>query len=224
MKIECVSCHHQIDAEARICPYCGADPRTGQRFDPKPLLEKHFPRREELTSSERALEFFRERQGIVVTVAVAILFVALVSLHQFITRRNLSQSSDVPAIPLTEVADLSGRAGQPEEATIPQLDFQYVGSPQGFRTLLVEPGAVAPVAPPDLTADNPTLERFTTPRRPIQPRPRPPATEITDEAYGAPHLTDTATPLSPSTENEPEPDPPPTGTEEPSSPQKEIEN
>lgn len=211
MKIDCVSCHHQIDAEAKICPYCGADPRTGQRFDPRPLLEKHFPKREALTRSESILEFFRERQAIVVTAAVAVLFVMLVSLHQFITRRNLSQSSDVPAIPLTEVADLGNRTIQPDAEPIPQLEFQYVPASQGFRTLLIEPGAVAPIAPPDLSATNPTLERFVTPRR---PRPRPePEPEETGDDYSTEPSTKT-----PPFGSESEPVPPPTETSEPGSP------
>jgi hypothetical protein len=214
-KIECVSCHHSIDAEARLCPYCGADPRTGERFDPKPLMDKHFPKKAELTRSEAALEFFRERQGIIGTVVVAGIFLALVGLHRFITARNARQVSDVPAIPLTEVADLSHRSAQNDQEPIPQIDFQYAGSAQSVRTLLVEPGAVAPPTPPDLNEANPVLSRFIAPK----PRPAPPPT--TTAPPGDPTATampttttDTASP-QPATETPPPsaPVPPPTSTE-----------
>lgn len=166
-KIECASCHHQIDAEARLCPYCGADPRTGERFDPKPLLEKHFPRREEMSRGESFLEFFRERQGMVVTVFVALLFLGVVTLHRFITNRNAAAVSDVPAIPLTEVADLSNRVSETEPARIPNIEFQSSGSADAFKTLHVEPGAITPTTPPDLSVESPVLDQF------VAPRPRP---------------------------------------------------
>lgn len=218
LKIECVSCHHSIDAEARLCPYCGADPRTGERFDPKPLLDKHFPRKKELSRIEAALEFFRERQGIVGTAVVALIFLSLVGLHRFITERNARQVSDVPAIPLTEVADLSHRA-QTEQVRIPQLEFQYAGSAQAVRTLLVEPGAVAPPEPPDLNAPNRTLARFTAPKPrpappPAQPQPdgEPAATEPT--ATNPPAPSEPPASAEPQEEqSEPQPPPPPTATD-----------
>lgn len=186
-KIECVSCHHQIDAEARLCPYCGSDPRTGERFDPKPLLEKHFPRRGEVTRTEELLEFFRERQSIVVTAVIAIVFLGLVGMHRFITARNAAQVSDVPAIPLTEIADLSNRASETEPAPIPDLEFQYSGSPQPFKTLHVEPGAVPPPVPPDLTARSAVLDKFIP--RPRPPRPVPPPTTSTSDPSIAVYTT-----------------------------------
>lgn len=210
-KIECVSCHHSIDGEARLCPYCGADPRSGERFDPKPLLEKHFPRKKELSRVETALEFFRERQGIVGTAVVAVIFLSLVGLHRFITERNARQISDVPAVPLTEVADLSHRA-QTEQVQIPQVDFQYAGSAQAIRTLLVEPGAVTPPEPPDLNAPNRTLARFTAPK----PRPAPPpaatstATETSTAAPSEPAISEEP---AQEPEAEPQPSEPPTVTD-----------
>ena len=27
----CTACGHHIDPSARLCPYCGADPRTGEK-------------------------------------------------------------------------------------------------------------------------------------------------------------------------------------------------
>jgi hypothetical protein len=189
--IECASCHHQIDAEARLCPYCGADPRTGERFDPKPLLEKHFPRREEMSRGESMLEFFRERQSMVVTVFVALLFLGVVTLHRFITNRNAAAVSDVPAIPLTEVADLSNRTSETEPARIPTIEFQSSGSADAFKTLHVEPGAVTPTTPPDLSVESPVLNQFTSPRsRPSEAtsssRQTASATPDAGSAYTAP--------------------------------------
>lgn len=146
--IECRSCHHQIDELARLCPYCGADPLTGERFDPAPLLEKHFPRKAELPAHESILEYVRQRQAIVVAVVVGCIFLLALGLHQMIVRRNANTASDVPAIPLTEVADLSNAAAQNQQVPIPSLDFDYEGDARTLRTLLMEPGAVAPPPPP----------------------------------------------------------------------------
>lgn len=211
-RIECASCHHQIDAEARVCPFCGADPRTGTKVDSKPLLEKHFPQRAELTRSEKALDFFRQRQGIVVTAVIALLFLGLVGLHTFITARNRSGGNDVPAIPLTEVADLSNRPAEMEEIPIPAMDFQTTGSGKRLQTLMIEPGAVAPPVAPELTTENPTLNRFVQPKPPAKTRPVTPVVALPPgEAYTAPPSTKTS---SPSTEPVPSfPIPIPTETE-----------
>jgi len=146
--IECRGCHHQIDELARLCPYCGADPLTGERFDPAPLLEKHFPKKPELPARESILEYVRERQTIVVGVVVGCVFLLAVGLHQMIIRRNANTTSDVPAIPLTEVADLSNAGAQNQQVEIPELTFEYEGDAKTLRTLLMEPGAVAPPPPP----------------------------------------------------------------------------
>lgn len=150
--IECRSCHHQIDELAKLCPYCGADPVTGERFDPAPLLEKHFPKKPELPARESILEYVRERQTIVVAVVVGCVFLLAVGLHQMIIRRNANTASDVPAIPLTEVADLSNAGAQNQQVEIPALNFDYEGDAKTLRTLLMEPGAIAPPAPPAETS------------------------------------------------------------------------
>lgn len=154
--IECRSCHRQIDELARLCPYCGADPVTGQRFDPAPLLEKHFPRKAELSAHESILEYVRQRQTIVVAVVVGCIFLLALGLHQMIVRRNANTASDVPAIPLTEVADLSNAAAQNQQVAIPALDFDHEGDAKTLRTLLMEPGAVAPPPPVPLSGDSTT--------------------------------------------------------------------
>jgi hypothetical protein len=94
MKTECRSCGHRIDASARLCPFCGADPDTGRKVDTAPILEKHFPRRAELPAKERAADFLRARQGLVVTIFILVAGLLAIALHQMVTRRTLAQSSE----------------------------------------------------------------------------------------------------------------------------------
>lgn len=139
----CVSCSHEIDAAAKLCPYCGADPRTGQRVvDTQALLEEEFHPRK-VTTSESVLEYARQRQGVVITVAIFVGVIILAALHQYVTHRNESAVSNAPAVALTEVTDLSS---QPEESKqpMPDLKFQYDGHPETMRTFITEPGAVTP--------------------------------------------------------------------------------
>lgn len=146
-RIVCASCSRQIDAMSKLCPYCGADPVTAEKFDTTPLLESHFPRKQDLPAHESLLEFFRHRQWLVVSGVVALLFTVAFFAHQIIRDRNDATATEVPAVPLTDVADLSGRDANGEREPIPNLEFQMEGNAQSARVLLVEPGAVAP--PPD---------------------------------------------------------------------------
>lgn len=182
--IECRSCRHQIDELAKLCPYCGADPVTGKKFDPAPLLEKHFSKKAELPAGESILEFVRQRQTIVVGVVVGCVFLLALGLHQMIIRRNASTASDVPAIPLTDLTDLSSATAQNQQVAIPALDFDYEGDARTVRTLLMEPGAVAPPPPPaEITTavgtaqtgavQPPAAGQQIGPVRPAQPATRP---------------------------------------------------
>jgi hypothetical protein len=155
-KAVCVVCRHQIDAAAKLCPYCGANPSTGEKMDTQAVLQEVF-RPRELTTSESVLEYARQRQGVVITVSAILVFLVLAALHQFVTSRNESAVSTAPPVPLTEVADLSNQPVD-EPVRMPDLKFQYDGRPKAMRTFIVEPGAVppqtttapaaAPVAPP----------------------------------------------------------------------------
>ena len=82
-KVTCASCRHDIDASAKVCPYCGADPNTGQKaVDTSALLQEMFkPRR--ISAGESVLEYARHRQGVVIAISGAILFLILAGLHQF---------------------------------------------------------------------------------------------------------------------------------------------
>ena len=40
----CVACKHSIDDQARLCPYCGADPTTGEKVDTQERVPAGFAR------------------------------------------------------------------------------------------------------------------------------------------------------------------------------------
>src|SRR5436309_15435514 len=93
----CVACRHPIDAAAKICPYCGSNPTTGEKMiDTQAVLQEVFKPRH-VTTSESVLEFARQRQGIVIAVGVMILVVIFASIHSFVTARN-ARASNAPAV------------------------------------------------------------------------------------------------------------------------------
>lgn len=141
----CAACSRAIDAAAKTCPYCGADPATGERVDTQALLQEIFHTRE-LSTSESVLEFARQRQGIVVAGSILVAFLVLAGLHQFATMRNASAVTDSPAVPLTEITDVPRERSAAAPVPMPELDFPFEGRPQVMRTFIVEPGAVAPTA------------------------------------------------------------------------------
>lgn len=143
-KAACAACRHTIDAAARVCPYCGADPSTGQKLvDTQAIVEEVFrPRR--VTASESILEYARQRQGVVIGVAIVVIFLLLTALHQFVTARNNSAVSASPPVPLTEVTDLNNQRNETTPLPMPELTFPYDGRPQAMRTFIVEAGAVTP--------------------------------------------------------------------------------
>ena len=143
-RIACASCRHDIDAAARLCPYCGADPRTGQKpVDTQAMLNQMFHPRE-VTASDTVIEFARQRQGVVIALAVLLVILLLAGLHEFVTRRNARDVSAAAAIPLTEVTDLSNQDEENKPQPLPNLEYQFDGHPQTMRTFVVEPGAVTP--------------------------------------------------------------------------------
>ena len=126
-----------------------------------------------ITTSESVLEYARQRQGIVIAVTIAVLFLLLTGLHQFVTARNESSVSGAPAVPLTEITDLSNRPDETKPVPMPDLDFQYDGKPEAMRTFIVEPGAVTP---PEVQAAQAAAQQAAQPQAtPGQP-PAPPQT------------------------------------------------
>lgn len=175
-RIACASCRHDIDAAARLCPYCGADPRTGQKpVDTQAMLNEMFHPRE-VTASDTVIEFARQRQGVVIALAVLLVILLLAGLHEFVTRRNARDVSAAAAIPLTEVTDLSNQGDENKPQPLPSLDYQFDGHPQTMRTYVVEPGAVTPpgvVAAQQAAAGQ---QPVATPRAvPLAPPARPPS-------------------------------------------------
>ena len=142
----CAACRRAIDASAKLCPYCGANPSTGERVDTQALLQEIF-RPREVTTSQTVMEYARQRQGIFIAVSLAVAFLVLAGLHQFVTVRNDRAVTASPAVPLTEIADLANQTDDSKPLPMPELDFQYDGKPQAMRTYIVESGAAAPAGP-----------------------------------------------------------------------------
>ena len=142
----CAACTRSIDAAAKLCPYCGADPQTGERLDTQALLQEVFQPKT-LTKSESVLEYARQRQGIVIGGSIVVALVLLWGIHSFVTMRNASAVSDAPAVPLTEITDIADLHDDSAPVPLPELDFPYDGRPQTMRTFILERGAVAPAAP-----------------------------------------------------------------------------
>lgn len=143
----CKACGRSIDASAKLCPYCGADPATGERpVDTQALLQEMFHAKE-LSTTENVLEFARQRQGIVIAVSIFVAFLVLAGLHQFVTVRNANVQTAAAAVPLTEITDVANQKSEVTPVPMPDLDFPYDGRPQTMRTFIVERGAVAPAPP-----------------------------------------------------------------------------
>jgi RNA polymerase subunit RPABC4/transcription elongation factor Spt4 len=142
-KRACVACQREIDPAARMCPYCGANPTTGEKVDTQAILQQMFKARE-LSASESVIEYARHRQGIVIAATCAVIFLVLAALHQFVTMRNDSAVSSAPAVPLTEVTDLQDQNDANKAVPMPKLSFQYDGKPQAMRTFIAEQGATTP--------------------------------------------------------------------------------
>jgi hypothetical protein len=139
----CANCRHAIDPAAKICPYCGANPTTGEKIvDTQAVLQEVFKPRE-VSASESVLEYARQRQGIVIALTAIVAFLILAALHQFVTARN-ARTSNAPPVALTEVADLSNQTDETKPLPMPELDFQTDGRPETMQTFIVEPGEVVP--------------------------------------------------------------------------------
>lgn len=139
----CAACNRTIDAAAKLCPYCGANPATGERLDTQAILQEVF-RPREMTTTDNVMEYARQRQGVVIAISLFVGFLIIVGIHQFVTARNAEVASDLPAVPLTELTDVTKKGDETAPVPMPKLDFQYNGSPKRMRTYVVETGAVRP--------------------------------------------------------------------------------
>ncbi len=184
-KAVCVACGHQIDAAAKLCPYCGADPKTGQKVDTEALLRETFHLHPS-SATTRVVEYARQRQGIVVALGILALLVVLAALHQFVTARNATAVSSGPAVPLSDIADLGGQANEPAQLPMPTLHFQFDGNPSSLRTYVVEPGAVTP---PDVVAAQQAAAQQAAAQKAqngARPAPHQPATSPPNNSPGTP--------------------------------------
>src|SRR5437868_1975535 len=93
---------------------------------------------------DSVIEYARQRQGIVAVLGALMVVLLLVGLHEVVSRRNEHAVNAAAAVPLTDVTDLSNQSDETKPQPVPDLQFQYDGRPQTMRTLIVEPGAVAP--------------------------------------------------------------------------------
>src|SRR2546430_6098582 len=98
----CVVCRHAIDDAARVCPYCGSDPRTGEKLvDAQAILQEVFhPRR--VTATQGLMEFARQRPGLVIALGVLAVVPLLPRFHGFVRRRNATLVSVAAAGARTE--------------------------------------------------------------------------------------------------------------------------
>ncbi|HKB78993.1 MAG TPA: zinc ribbon domain-containing protein [Thermoanaerobaculia bacterium] len=143
-KTTCAACGHEIDAAARICPYCGADPQSGEKpIDTQAILQEEF-RPRHTTAAQGILQYARQRQGLVIAGAIVVGLLLLAGLHQVMVQRNESAVSNAAAVPLTDVTDLNNQSQATQALPMPELKYQYDGNPQTMRTTVVEQGAVPP--------------------------------------------------------------------------------
>lgn len=175
----CAACQRAIDASAKACPYCGANPQTGERMDTQAILQEIFKPRGEMTTSASVLEYARQRQGAVIAGAAFVALVLIAALHQFVTMRNQNAVSEAPAVPLSELTDVTNRPDESAPVPLPELNFQYDGRPQTMRTYIIEPGAATP---PEVAAQQAAAAAAARPAAPTpaagaqpqQPRPAQP--------------------------------------------------
>ena len=171
----CAACKHPIDAAAKICPYCGSNPETGEKIiDTQAVLQEVFKPRH-VSATENVLEFARQRQGVVIAVGVIIAFLIFTFLHQFVTARN-ARTSNSPAVALTDIADLSNQPEENKPLPMPEMPFQTDGRPQMMQTFIAEQGAVTP---PEVAAAQQSAAQQQQPpaqqQRPATPPAQPPA-------------------------------------------------
>jgi len=165
----CAACKRAIDAAAKLCPYCGANPVTGERLDTQAILQEVF-RPREMSTSDSVIEYARQRQGVFIAISAFVAFLIVVGIHQFVTKRNADVASDLPAVPLSEITDVTKKSEDLTPVPMPKLDFQYNGSPQRMRTYIVERGAVTP---PEVVAAQQTAQQPPAPQAPVRPPPPP---------------------------------------------------
>lgn len=149
-KIECRSCGRLVDPHARICLYCGADPRTGETDQTHPPLEKLITPKPDETFVERIKNSLRARGGFVMLISIVVGIVLLIVISTWVNQQQTETATDVPPVPLTEVSDLRAATEDEEsvEVEIPELGFEFDGEASNMETFILEEGEVQPPPPP----------------------------------------------------------------------------
>ncbi|HYM60312.1 MAG TPA: zinc ribbon domain-containing protein [Thermoanaerobaculia bacterium] len=164
----CAACHREIDATARLCAYCGADPLSGVKtyliglgVDAGTPIAAPAPR--------RAGRFARRRQSLLIASAIAGALIALLGLYEILQHRNKAAVTGATAATLTEIVDVKTPPTDTKPLPLPPMAFQFEGKPEAMRTLILEPGAVKP--PEVLAAEREAQVK----KLPRGPRATPPA-------------------------------------------------
>jgi hypothetical protein len=112
-------------------------------MDTQAILQEVFKPRE-VTTSASVLEYARQRQGAVIAIAAFVVFLLMAALHQFATMRNATAVTDSPAVPLSELTDITNKPDDAAPVPLPELNFEYGGRPATMRTYIIERGAITP--------------------------------------------------------------------------------
>lgn len=143
-KIACSACGRLVDPHARVCPYCAADPHSGQRVSSRPEIEELIPRRPVESTTEKVLTTIRSRSGVVLTISITLGVVLLLIASNWVDQRQRTTAANVPSIPLTEITDLSATTEDERELELPDLEFGFYGNPSTMETFVLEQGAEQP--------------------------------------------------------------------------------
>jgi glutaredoxin len=141
-KISCMACSHMVDPQARACPYCSADPRTGEKHRPAIPVDDIFSRKKEESSLRRAMHAIRSNENLLLPLSVGVGVLLLIALSTWVTGRQ-SAATDVPSIPLSEITSVQ-RTDQEAPMELPEIQFQFDGNPSSMESLLLEEGAISP--------------------------------------------------------------------------------
>ena len=148
MSISCVVCRHDIDDAAKVCAYCGSDPRSGEKIiDAQAMIDQVFKKPKERGRAGSLVDFARQRQGITLAAAVFAGLLILTGVYRFAVNRNDAAIAAGSGVPITEVTDISDQGDENKPLPMPDLQFQYDGNPKAMRTYIVEAGATPPPAP-----------------------------------------------------------------------------
>jgi hypothetical protein len=169
-KIHCAACGHMVDPQARACPYCSGDPRTGKKHRPAVPVDDLLSRKKEEPAFRRAIHTIRGNENLLLPLSVGVGVLLLIALSTWVSRQQ-SAATDVPSIPLSEITSVQ-RADQEAPVELPEIPFQFDGNASSMESLLLEEGAISPQA--DMDGEEQITEEVAPPdpdpRRTAQPR------------------------------------------------------